>query len=528
MNTGVVLTMGTWLLAFLPILTLLTTIVFFHWGAPKAGAISWIVALIIGIFTFGAKSRLLALANSKGLSLSLYVLLIIWSAVFLYNLVDQLGAVKVIGANMTKVTDDKLLQCLLMSWCFAGFMQGIAGFGVPIAVVAPIMVVMGFRPAVAAASCLVGHCWSVTFGSMGAGYYTLQLITKIPGEVIGPWMAILFAVPIIGAGFAVAHIYGGWAAVKRGAPVIIITSAVMAITCWSMTMIGAAQLAALVPGLLGCGTVAVLARTRLYRSSVTTNVTALGSDPQPMSFHLAFSPYYALIALCVCTQFQAISRFFAPLTFGLNYPAIQTSMGFAVKAEKMYARVGFSHPSFLLLATAVLSVSVFVAAGKWKTGAFTGAFKSTFVQCIPTSLGIITMVMMALVMNDTGMTTLVAQGVAKATGHFFPLASVFLGVLGTFLTGSGANSNVMFGSLQVETAKVLGISTVIMAASQGVGGSIGGCIAPAKVLLGSAMVGLEGQESEVLNRTIPYCLGIALMTGLTAWLFTNVLFRSLQ
>jgi lactate permease len=138
------------------------------------------------------------------------------------------------------------------------------------------------------------------------------------------------------------------------------------------------------------------------------------------------------------------------------------------------------------------------------------------------------MVMMALVMNDTGMTYLLAQGVARATGHLLPLASVFIGVLGTFLTGSGANSNVMFASLQVETAKVLGISTVIIAAVQGVGGSIGGCVAPAKVLLGSTMVGLEGRESEVLNRTIPYCLGIALMTGITAWVFTNVLFRGLQ
>jgi lactate permease len=462
------------------------------------------------------------------MSLSLYVLLIIWSAVFLYNLVDRLGAVKVIAANMTKVTDDKLLQCLLMSWCFAGFMQGVAGFGVPIAVVAPIMVVMGFRPAVAAASCLVGHCWSVTFGSMGAGYYTLQLITKIPGEIIGPWMAILFAVPIIGAGFAVAHIYGGWAAVKRGTPVIVITSLAMSVTCWLMTFIGAAQLAALIPGLVGCGTLAVIARSRLYRSTGIAKAVVPIGGPQAMSFHLAFSPYYGFVALSVCTQFHAVSRFFAPLTFGLNYPAAQTTMGFAVKAEKLYSRIGIAHPSFLLLATAILSVSIFHAAGKWKSGSIMGACKDTFNQCVPTSFGVITMVMMALVMNDTGMTYLLAQGVARATGHLFPLASVFIGVLGTFLTGSGANSNVMFASLQVETAKVLGISTVIIAAVQGVGGSIGGCVAPAKVLLGSTMVGLEGRESEVLNRTIPYCLGIALMTGITAWVFTNVLFRGLQ
>jgi len=105
--------------------------------------------------------------------------------------------------------------------------------------------------------------------------------------------------------------------------------------------------------------------------------------------------------------------------------------------------------------------------------------------------------------------------------------SPFIGVLGSFLTGSNTNSNVMFGALQVETARVLGISTVIMAAVQSVGGSVGCSIAPSKVLIGSATVGLDGRESEVLNRTIPYCLIISLLVGIGAWIFVYGLFRNL-
>lgn len=166
---------------------------------------------------------------------------------------------------MTKITEDKLLQSLLMAWCFAPFMQGIAGFGVPVAVVAPIMVVMGFSPAVAAASCLVGHCWSITFGSMGASYYTIQLTTKLPGEIIGPWMALIFALPMFATGLAVAHIYGGFSSVRKSIPAVFITTVVMSFVSWLMTVIGAANLATLIPGICGCATVAVLARTGLYR-----------------------------------------------------------------------------------------------------------------------------------------------------------------------------------------------------------------------------------------------------------------------
>ncbi|WP_371380627.1 L-lactate permease [Sporomusa aerivorans] len=525
MDKGVALTFTNWILAFLPILVLLSTILLFNWGAPKSGAVSWFTAVFIGLVAFGGDPRLLALANSKGMAMSLYVLLIIWGAVFLYNFVDKNGAIKVIGDTMIKVTEEKLLQCLLMSWCFASFMQGIAGFGVPVAVVAPIMLVMGFSPAVAAATCLVGHSWSISFGSMGSSYYTIQLATKIPGDIIGPWMAILFAIPIYATGIAVCHIYGGFPAVKKGLPAVLITGTVMAFMCWFMNKLGAAQLATLIPALFGCGTMAILAKT-IYRHEA--DGTKEDDEKPYMGFHLAFSPYYILITLCIMTQIKSIASIFNPYTWGLDYPAITTAAGFAVKAEKMYSKINiFSHPAPLLLFAAFCAFMIFKATSKWKQGAFDGALKATISQCVPTSIGITSMVMMALIMNDTGMTNLLAQGIAKSTGILFPVFSPFIGVLGAFLTGSNTNSNVMFGALQYETAKVLGISTVIMCAVQSVGGSVGCSIAPSKVLIGSATVGLDGRESEVMNRTIPYCIIISLLVGINAWIFAYMLFKDL-
>ena len=97
--------------------------------------------------------------------------------------------------------------------------------------------------------------------------------------------------------------------------------------------------------------------------------------------------------------------------------------------------------------------------------------------------------------------------------------SPYIGVLGTFMTGSNTNSNVMFGALQMESAGALGISSVTIASIQSIGGSLGSAIAPAKVLVGTSIVGLSGRENEVMRRTIPYCLGIVLLVGIQAWLF---------
>jgi lactate permease len=132
------------------------------------------------------------------------------------------------------------------------------------------------------------------------------------------------------------------------------------------------------------------------------------------------------------------------------------------------------------------------------------------------------MVMMALIMNDTGMTSVLAIGIANATGPLFPIFSPYIGVLGCFMTGSNTNSNVMFGALQVETAKSLGISPLIIASIQSIGGSIGSSIAPAKVLVGAGAVGLGGREGDIMRKTLGYCLTIALLVGLVAYVSTNI------
>ena len=133
------------------------------------------------------------------------------------------------------------------------------------------------------------------------------------------------------------------------------------------------------------------------------------------------------------------------------------------------------------------------------------------------------MVMMALVMTDTGMTSLLGRTIADGTGTLFPIFSPYIGVLGTFMTGSNTNSNVMFGALQLEAASALGIGAVTISSVQSIGGSLGSAIAPAKVLVGTTIVGLSGREAEVLRRTIPYCLAIVLLVGLQAWLLVNLL-----
>ena len=514
-------------LAAAPILVLVASILALKWSAPRAGSVAWLVVAALALVHFGADAGLLAIATSKGLSLSLFVLSIIWTSVLLYNVIDRMDGIRVIGSTMTRLVRDPLAQSLVVGWAFSGFMQGVAGFGVPVAVVAPLMVLMGFRPARAAAIVLVGHAWAVTFGSLGSSYYTIQLVSGIDGDVIGPHMAAMFALPIVVTGFAVAHLEGGLRSVRRGAPIIVIMGAVMAGSVWFVAAIGAPQIASIVSGLVGCGVGWAVARTWLLPGRESDEAAASDDDaaaPAGLGFHVAFLPYYLLISLSVVSQIPAVKDLGASWHWGLDYPAVTTALGFEVDAQDDYARIRLlRHPAPLILASLALTWVVYRVKGRWRPGAGVAAARRTYDQCVSTSVGVASMVMMAVVMTDTGMTVLLGRTIADGTGVVFPLFSPYIGVLGTFMTGSNTNSNVMFGALQLETAKALEIGVVTVASTQSIGGSLGSSIAPAKVLVGTAIVGLSDRVNEVMRRTIPYCLVIVALVGIQAWILTKLL-----
>ena len=85
------------LLSLFPILSLLLCLIVIKLSAPKAGAVSLGLALVIALAFFGLSGNGLLVAVSKALSLALFVLLIVWGALLLYHLVDGFKAIEVIN-----------------------------------------------------------------------------------------------------------------------------------------------------------------------------------------------------------------------------------------------------------------------------------------------------------------------------------------------------------------------------------------------------------------------------------------------
>ena len=79
----------------------------------RAGAAGWFVALITAALIFGAHPKLIAYSQMKGVLLSLNVLYIIWTALLLFNIVNETGAIKAIGIGIQRFSGDKSIQIVI-------------------------------------------------------------------------------------------------------------------------------------------------------------------------------------------------------------------------------------------------------------------------------------------------------------------------------------------------------------------------------------------------------------------------------
>ena len=499
-----------WLLAFSPIGVVLVLMIGLNWGGGRAGAAGWFTAVLVSVAAFGAHPQLLAYSQTKAALLSLNVLYIIWPALLLYNVVQEAGAIEAIGRGIQRFSSDKAIQLIIFGWIFSSFLQGVAGYGVPIAVVAPLLFGLGFSPVVAVAVPAIGHCWSVTFGSMGASFQALMAVSGYDFAFLAPACALLLGLATYLCGIAAIHAFGGFRLVRHSLAALLIVGSAMAATQYALAVSGMWTLGGVGASLAGMVACLWVARMKMYAGGPQTPITA--SD-LPLGW--ALSAYLVLIAIVFLgVLVPPIKAFLGHVRLALAFPQITSLTGWTVPAGRGKAINLFGHGGALLAYATAVSYLLYRARGVYRPGAWGRIWLRSFRSGVPTSLGIVTMVGFAMVMDHCGMNYLLAKGIGSVFGGIYPFVSPWIGLLGAFMTGSNTNSNVVFGVLQKEAAELTGVGTALILAAQTTGGALGSMIAPAKIIVGCSTVGLAGKEGPVLRATIVYGLAITASIGL--------------
>ncbi len=499
-------------LALVPIAVILVLMVRYRWGASRAGAAGYLTALLFAVAFFGAGVKLLAYAHVKALLLTVDVLLIIWMAFLLFRVTDEAGAIRLIGDTLPHLTADRGMQALLIGWVFASFLQGVGGFGVPVAVVAPILVGLGFSPLAAVVIPSVGHSWAVTFGSLGSSFNALMAATNLPFDVLAPDSARFLGVSGIFVGLMVLHAAEGWAAVRRLFWPTLLLGVVMAVGMYLAAIAGLWNVASFLGSLAGLAVAIPLARR--YRGQMGAN-----GRLDRRRVWIAFSGYIVLVAITLAVQLipslKTALRSVAVLR--VDFPQIATAQGFVTPAGPGRVIHFLQHAGTILGVSSFLAYLIYRWAGWYSPGAGKRILTGTITRVMSSSIGIAAMVAMAVIMQHAGMTDVLARGLADGVGRAFPLASPWIGALGAFMTGSNTNSNVVFAALQQRTAELLGYSVAVILAAQTSGGALGSVVAPTKIVVGASTGGMAGREGEVLRSTLVYTVLLVALMSILTW-----------
>ena len=501
--------------AIIPILLILILMVGFRWGAARSGAAGYLTALMIAVAFFGANADVLAYAHTKAILLAFDVLFIIWAAYLLYRVSDEAGAIETIGEALRQLTDDKGMQALLIGWIFASFLQGTGGFGVPVAVTAPLLLGLGFSPLSAVVIPTIGHGWAVTFGSLGSSFNALISTTGLDASYLAPAAATFLGLAALPVGLMVAHAADGWGAVKRlGWKILVIGSVMGGVQYLIVATLGLWNIGSFVGGLAGL----IVGVPLAYWDETSPSPGALSGK----SLFMALSVYLLLILFTVgillipSTLVPELKQALGTVSITVPFPETVTSLGYVSPAGTNKPIRIFSHAGAILLYTSAAAFVIYKRMGLYSAGVGKRIVSETARKMIASSLSIALTVAMAVIMEQSGMTEALAQGLAHAFGRAYPFMAAWFGGIGAFMTGSNTDSNVVFAALQMRTAELLGYSVPIILAAQTSGAALASVFAPMKLIVGTSTAGMEGKEGTVLRAVIGYGAGLIFFVSLLA------------
>ncbi|MDZ7726774.1 MAG: L-lactate permease [Dehalococcoidia bacterium] len=496
-------------------------------SAAQAGAIGLALAVLIAWTPLfggtlagdnGRANATLAALLEAGFT-ALTILWIVFAALCVYQLQDLSGAIVTIRDRLASFSSDPRMIAILVAWFFALFMEGAAGFGTPVALAAPLLVGLGFRPVEAVSIALLGHAIGVSFGAVGTPVIPQAAATDLTLVSIARATAILHT--LLGSFMVFVVVYlASRVATERGAANIWWWAALAAIAFivpyWAIAWFVGPELPTLLGALIGGAMLIVV----LSRSNARQDI----AKPPPQSARAASqephldgpsapgmlrsaSPYLVLIVLVLFT------RLVAPIEEASRAVALEWTIGerFGGQFEPLY------HPGTLLL----LSFMVAGPLQRQPPRVFRQAVRTAALRLAPVSIALFATLGVARLMVHSGMIEELAIAAAANLGTMWPIAAPFVGILGTFATGSATSSNVLFTELQASTAIQLELPLDSMVGAQGFGAATGNVIAPHNIVAGGATVGLKGQEGAVLRRTAIPCLVYGLMGGLLTFAITR-------
>ena len=146
------------IVAAVPIILFLLFLIVFKMKGVYAALSTLIVTIIVALVVFKLPISIAGGAVLEGFYQGVIPIgFIIIMAVWLYKISTESGQFDIVQDSISSISQDQRIQLLLIGFVFNAFLEGAAGFGVPIAICAVLLTQLGFKPLEAAMYCLVAN-----------------------------------------------------------------------------------------------------------------------------------------------------------------------------------------------------------------------------------------------------------------------------------------------------------------------------------------------------------------------------------
>ncbi len=486
-------------IALIPIVWLMISLGVLKTPGHKATPVTLGITLLLAITVWKMPAVDAIKAGVEGAANAIWpIIIVIIAAVFIYNLSIYTKSMDLIKKMMTGITTDQRILVLILAWGFGGFLEAIAGFGTAVAIPASIMAALGFDPIFAAIICLIANTTPTAFGAIGLPVSTLAKLTNLDPNMLSYAVGLQLSLLIVIVPIVLVMLTGKSVKSIKG---VLGISLISGLSFAIPEVLAAKYIGAELPAILG--SVVCLAVTIGWAKIFHKDKAA--KDIDQISFKegfMAWIPFILVFVVIILTSslFPGISK---------NLSKISTT----VKIYHSYTFVWINNPGSLIIIAGI-------AGGLIQGAKFSEILKilgKTAKQMTKSAITIVAIVSLAKIMSYSGMIKSIAVVLVAVTGHAYPVISPIIGALGTFVTGSDTSANILFGPLQVEAAKSLGLNPYWLAAANTGGATAGKMISPQSIAVATAATGLIGAEGKILNATLKFCIIYVIVLGIIAY-----------
>jgi lactate permease len=515
----------SFLVAALPIAAALVMLGVLRRPAWQASLLGLIVGLVVAIAVWGMPAGLAFDAVGAGMALALVpVMWIVFNALLLYNIAVKTGRFDAFRQWMLDhLPDDRRLVLLVVAFSFGCLLEGIAGFGTPVAITSALLIALGFPALEALTFTLIFNTAPVAFGALGVPITVLGAVTSLPAPTLGamvgrqlPFFALLLPFYVVG-------FYGGVRSIGRLWPALLVSGGSFALAQFVTSNYLGYQLTDVLSSLTSL--ILTIAFLKFWRPEPDAQFTIARSGDTLAGVGAArqragWGGWLPWIVVSVVVIIWVHANIATIGDMKIKWPGLHNAV-YVSLYHKPYAAIWDFQP--LGTGTAILLAAIITAAwSRMRVGDFFACVAVTWRQ---TRIAIATVMMivgLAYLLNYSGMSYTLGMGVAS-TGALFPLVSASLGWIAVFLSGSDTSGNALFGNLQAVAARQLGLDPVLMAATNSSGGVMGKMISPQNIATGVSTTHLKGQEGVVFARTFWHSVFLTLLLGVLVFLQQHVL-----